>query len=1106
MKTTKTIASPTSRWVSGVIVIIILATGCATTRHQHASSSSPVLTGKLIVPGNANIYGAGHLVPPNPNGGGRGVLPPAFSFPVASNQVLVFNAVTGSVRLDRNDHPFEGNGADGGPLFERTDVHACNGLSGIVHSEKTLFLAGVFLDDNEPANPPPSTLDFSPTALTDSFAELAPALRQVFFIGDGLAGNGAGGSQRFVVPNGATRLFLGFADSFNGSTLTGSPGQYGDNDGVIAAQFVVVPAEGIHIMSQPSSCTNAPGSEVAFRVVATGSRGLQYQWFKGGKVLVGETTSSLTLSNVWRRHAGSYWVLVRDHTGASVKSAPAVLTIGHPNETYVALQSVQSRLDEQTKRLDRLYRVLGPFMESLERQGAEIERRKQAAKSRAFDQALGQAVNEGRYPEALTMLEHKFNQERIDRGLTNEVTLQTLWELTDAAGRLGDWNRCEKYSRLSMQLPGDDLALLRNCAAASIMRGDEKNYRELCDRMMAEYEGTKDPTCAERTAKMCLLVPDLDSHQQAAARLASFAASSITNVSWFNLVKGMAEYRTGQPDHVIQWLEPALSTKGSHFQVAIQAGYIGAMAYYRLNDAKQAQLLLHNANAQLDAVLQQGNLSAHTWKGGWIDAVCSIVLRAEAERLILGRQVAPFPTTASLAEARKTWWTLQVKLGTDLPAKWLASRAWKASWSPDSKQVVFARQGGGLAIMNLATRSVANLLPGGFDPAWSPDGRFIAFVEKGGKGYESEEVWIVPAEGGSPVMIGKGGFPGWSTDGRQVIYQNRTSNQMLAVSVDAPDRTPTVFLEKASSWYPAISLDGSRIAFGDSGKLIVIERVTGETLATLPTPGQRGLLPCWSPDGKQVAFGGFDGSRCGLWIFDVERGGAYQLARSGACSMPAWSPDGKHLVFDYRGKTHELWMIDTAALPANPVLTSQLPSRIKAIPPPRASSSSALVGKPVPGEFKLALLDGGEFVLPAPNNTNILLLDFWASWCGPCRSVMPALAEIQADYAGLGVSYVAVNLREKPEVIRNYLKSAHLPITVALDTDGEMAKAFQVRGIPTMVVIDRQGIVRKVHVGASPKTGEEIRKDLSDLLGGKLVSPDKPKYLPMPQKKRGLEL
>ncbi len=144
---------------------------------------------------------------------------------------------------------------------------------------------------------------------------------------------------------------------------------------------------------------------------------------------------------------------------------------------------------------------------------------------------------------------------------------------------------------------------------------------------------------------------------------------------------------------------------------------------------------------------------------------------------------------------------------------------------------------------------------------------------------------------------------------------------------------------------------------------------------------------------------------------------------------------------------------------------------------------AALLGKPAP-DFKLALLDGGEVELSALKGKNVVLLDFWATWCGPCRQVMPALDKVSKDYASKGVRYLAVNLREDPAKIRAYLKQAGLKIEVPLDKDGKVAESYHVRGIPTMVIVDKQGIVREAHVGASANLETELRKNLDKIVGG----------------------
>ncbi len=742
-------------------------------------------------------------------------------------------------------------------------------------------------------------------------------------------------------------------------------------------------------------------------------------------------------------------------------------------------EKLQDQLDEQTKRIDRLYRALGPVLEELEQEAARVEKAQQEEKQRAFDRAVEEAAQQGNYADVLRLLADQLQTEQSQLGATHAQTLRSLRRLTDFSGCLGDWAGCVKGSQKLMELSGYDHLVARGCAVAGLLDGEERIYRDVCARMMAESAATQDPLIADRTAKTCLLKADSVPDLKPVLQLADAAVKAQPDSPWFKLVKGMAEYRADHAEETLRWLDELRAHQDPH--IACLSGLLAAMSQHRLGHGEQAKAALAQASARLDAFLQQGNLAGGSWERWWFDAAASVVLRAEAEKLILGSEVSPRPTTTSLAAARKAWWTLHVKLGCDFPAQLLQPDAWKASWSPDSQRIAFGKQGGGIAVLDLQTHITTDLTSKGQDPAWSPDGKFIAYVTVGGKAYVSEEIWVLPAAGGEPVRIGKGGFPSWSADSAQVLFHSRERNQILSVRVATPDEPPVVSFEKPLSWYPSISPDGSRMAFGAGEKLTVLDRETGQTVASLPTPGERGLLAGWSPDGRQVAFGGFAGSRAGLWVFDVERGGAFQVAKNPGCTMPAWSPDGKSLAFDLRGNTNEIWLVKTESLPREPALTNQLPS----LSPQAVASETretSLEGKPVPGPFKLALLDGGEFVLPATGSTNIVLLDFWATWCGPCRQVMPTLAEISREYAPRGVRYVAVNLREKPETIRAYLTSTKLDLTVALDTDGKMAEAFHVRGIPTMVLVDPANVVRKVHVGASPEVGKELRRALDDLL------------------------
>jgi hypothetical protein len=174
----------------------------------------------VSVSAQCNLYGAGHAVPPNPGGGGAGILPVFISLPPAA-AILSFSSASGTVLFCPACTP--ANGADG--VNSATNIDPCDGISGLVAAARARFLAGIFVGPSEPADPAPASLSFT----DGSFQRLTPGLRQTFFIGDGLTGTGSGITQRFFVPPGATRFYLGFLDTNN--TL---PGWYQDNSGSIS--------------------------------------------------------------------------------------------------------------------------------------------------------------------------------------------------------------------------------------------------------------------------------------------------------------------------------------------------------------------------------------------------------------------------------------------------------------------------------------------------------------------------------------------------------------------------------------------------------------------------------------------------------------------------------------------------------------------------------------------------------------------------------------------------------------------------------------------------------------------------------------------------------
>jgi thiol-disulfide isomerase/thioredoxin len=145
-----------------------------------------------------------------------------------------------------------------------------------------------------------------------------------------------------------------------------------------------------------------------------------------------------------------------------------------------------------------------------------------------------------------------------------------------------------------------------------------------------------------------------------------------------------------------------------------------------------------------------------------------------------------------------------------------------------------------------------------------------------------------------------------------------------------------------------------------------------------------------------------------------------------------------------------------------------------------AGTSSPLVGTDAP-DFKLKMLDGSIFQLQE-HQGKIIVLDFWATWCGPCMQAMPQIDEAVAYFSPDDVMLVAVNLQETPEDIRSTLDRLKLNPAVALDIDGVAASRYQADAIPQTVVIDRDGKIQRLFVGGGPKLKEQLQTAIADLI------------------------
>jgi len=113
---------------------------------------------------------------------------------------------------------------------------------------------------------------------------------------------------------------------------------------------------------------------------------------------------------------------------------------------------------------------------------------------------------------------------------------------------------------------------------------------------------------------------------------------------------------------------------------------------------------------------------------------------------------------------------------------------------------------------------------------------------------------------------------------------------------------------------------------------------------------------------------------------------------------------------------------------------------------------------------------------------NVVLVDFWASWCVPCKTSFPALDALHREFERSGLTVLAVNLDERRKDAELFLDAHPHTMTVLFDPDGGAPKAFGVKGMPTSFLIDRAGTIRFTHMGYSATIGQQYRHEIDLLL------------------------
>lgn len=155
--------------------------------------------------------------------------------------------------------------------------------------------------------------------------------------------------------------------------------------------------------------------------------------------------------------------------------------------------------------------------------------------------------------------------------------------------------------------------------------------------------------------------------------------------------------------------------------------------------------------------------------------------------------------------------------------------------------------------------------------------------------------------------------------------------------------------------------------------------------------------------------------------------------------------------------------------------------------PANRPAGLALLGRQAP-PIKLDMAGGGKFDLSEHKGKNVVILDFWASWCGPCRMAMPIIEKVADEYKDKGVVLYAVNLQETTDKINGFLKDNNLSVNVPVDRSGAVADKYYAHSIPQTVIVGKDGVVEVLHVGFSPQLEEQLRNELDKLLEGKQLA------------------
>jgi len=134
--------------------------------------------------------------------------------------------------------------------------------------------------------------------------------------------------------------------------------------------------------------------------------------------------------------------------------------------------------------------------------------------------------------------------------------------------------------------------------------------------------------------------------------------------------------------------------------------------------------------------------------------------------------------------------------------------------------------------------------------------------------------------------------------------------------------------------------------------------------------------------------------------------------------------------------------------------------------------------------------DAPDFTLDGPAHPvhlsayrgKTVYLDFWASWCGPCKQSMPWMNEMQKRYGAKGFQVIGVNVDQKSEDAKAFLSQVPAQFDIAFDPSGTTPKTYGIKGMPTSMLIGRDGKVRLIHQGFKSENAAELESAIQQAL------------------------